>query len=148
LETLDVLAQETIKNRHELRLPFGKGRTSPIAGNDVAFAVSKILLNPEPHIGKIYELTGSKSETLDQMAEDISRGLGIKVIYVNPPLDEWVTKELEPKGLPTHIRQHMKTMAWLHQQNRYDRHTDDFRAITGREPVSVEEWFPRVIKAS
>ncbi|MFL5812572.1 MAG: NAD(P)H-binding protein [Bdellovibrionia bacterium] len=140
IETLFLLSQSAIKNRSELRLPFGKGKTSPIAANDVAFALSTILLNPGPHVGKVYELTGPTSETLDQVAKELSQGLKKELTYVDPPLDEWSQRELAPTGLPLHTRQHLETMAVLHQQNRYDRYTKDFKAITGRDPISIEKW--------
>ena len=52
------LAAAGIRDADELRLPLGNGRTSPISSADVARAVSVILDNPAPHIGKIYNLTG------------------------------------------------------------------------------------------
>jgi NAD(P)H dehydrogenase (quinone) len=139
-----LLAQDTLKKSGELRLPFGSARTSPIAASDVAFAISKILLNPGSHIGKIYELTGAKSQTMNEIAEEYSRGLGKKITYVDIPYNEWLANELDPKGLPEHVRKHIAAMALLHQQNRYDRYTQDFKFITGREPISIEKWVSSV----
>ena len=140
-----LLARDTIKERGELRLPFGSARTSPIAASDVALALTRILLNPEPHIGTVYQLTGAKSETMHEIAEEYSRGLGKKISYVDLPFDEWRIKEFEPKGLPPHVREHIETMAWLHHENYYDRHTQDFKAITGKEPTTVEEWVSQTL---
>ena len=64
-----------LKSDGEMRAPFGSARSSPIAASDVALAVSKILLNPAPHIGKVYQLTGFKSQTMEQIAEEYSRGI-------------------------------------------------------------------------
>jgi uncharacterized protein YbjT (DUF2867 family) len=48
-------ALESIRQSGELKLPFGAGRTSPIAAKDVARVMVEILLNPSPHIGKVCE---------------------------------------------------------------------------------------------
>ena len=114
----------------------------------MALALTKILLNPEPHIGKVYELTGAKSETMREIADEYSRGLGRKITYVDLPFDEWRVKEFEPKGLPPHVREHIQTMAWLHHENRYDRYTQDFKTITGKEPATIEKWVSQVLQAN
>jgi len=55
-------AAESIARERAIRLPFGPGRTSPVACQDVAEVMAAILTNPSPHLGKIYELTGPRSE--------------------------------------------------------------------------------------
>jgi uncharacterized protein YbjT (DUF2867 family) len=35
-----------------------------------------VLANPEPHIGKVYELTGPQSLTMAQFAQEFSGALG------------------------------------------------------------------------
>jgi hypothetical protein len=43
-------------------------------------------------------------------------------------------------GLPEHVASHMKTMAQLHADNRYDRLTHDFEAVIGRPATSIREY--------
>jgi uncharacterized protein YbjT (DUF2867 family) len=128
-----------MKRDGEMRVPFGQARSSPIAASDVALAVSKILLNPSPHIGKVYQLTGPQSQTMDQIAEEYSRGLGKKIRYVDVPFEEW-WKDFASEGFLPHAREHVGAMAALHKQNRYDRYTEDFKDITGRDPITIEKW--------
>jgi uncharacterized protein YbjT (DUF2867 family) len=108
----------------------------------VALAVSTILLDPAPHLGKVYELTGPKSQSMEDIAEEYSRGLGRKVALVNLSLDDWRDQEMGPGRMrfPLHTQEHIGAMALLHQQNRYDRHTEDFKRLTGREPISIAQW--------
>jgi uncharacterized protein YbjT (DUF2867 family) len=136
-----------MKRAGEMRVPFGQARSSPIAASDVALAVSKILLNPPPHIGKIYQLTGPQSQTMEQIAEEYSRGFGKKISYVDIPFEEW-WKEFAPEGFRPHAREHIGAMAALHKQNRYDRYTEDFKDITGRDPITIEEWVSAMMKKS
>ena len=55
-------AAPSLRERNVLALPFGTGRTSPIATSDVARTVAAVLVNPAHRIGEIYELTGPASK--------------------------------------------------------------------------------------
>ena len=53
-----MLGARSVKDRDVLALPFGTGRTSPIAAADVAAVVAAVLRDPADRIGAVYELTG------------------------------------------------------------------------------------------
>jgi uncharacterized protein YbjT (DUF2867 family) len=131
-------AAESIRQSGEIRMPFGSGRTSPIATYDVARVIAEILISPEQHIGKIYELTGPKSQDLYGVAEEYSQALGCPIKYVDVPMDEWAKRQL--KGLPEYVIDHVKTMAIMHKENRYDRLVNTVEEVTGTKPKSVREW--------
>src|SRR5208282_6371738 len=63
-------AAESISRNATIRLPFGTGRTSPIDARDVAEVVATILANPAAHVGKVYELTGQKSQDMTGVAAE------------------------------------------------------------------------------
>jgi NAD(P)H dehydrogenase (quinone) len=134
------LAARSIATDGTIRLPFGSGRTSPVAARDVAAVVATILANPAAHIGKVYELTGPKSGDMKEMAVEYSTALGRKITYVDVPLEQWRDQELRNLNLPEHVFKHLLTMAHLHAANRYDRITHDFEAITGRPALSVRDF--------
>ena len=100
--------------------------------------VAAILVDPAPHIGKTYELTGPRSEDLHGLASEYAAALGRPIRYVGVPLDEWRDKELRASGLPEHVFGHLLTMAKLHAANRYDRLTSDVEAILGRPARPIE----------
>ena len=87
-------AASSIARDGTIRLPFGSGRTSPVAVRDVAAVIAAVLENPSPHIGKIYELTGPRSQDMASMAAEYSEALGRPVTYVDVPLDDWRDQEL------------------------------------------------------
>jgi len=66
-------AAEQIRRDGTIRLPFGSGRTSPVAGLDVAQVIAAVLLDPARHIGKIYELTGPESQDLHAFAAEYGK---------------------------------------------------------------------------
>ena len=134
------LAAPTIRDRGVLVLPFGTGRTSPIAAADVARVVAALLSDPADRIGNVYELTGPEVLDIDGLAEQYSGGLGRPVTGEDVALDEWQREVLASIGLPEHVQQHIATMARLHREDRYNRTTDDVERITGRPAQTVEQY--------
>ncbi|MFD8999389.1 NAD(P)H-binding protein [Streptomyces sp. NPDC059582] len=134
------LAARSIQDNGTIVLPFGSGRTSPVAVDDVARVVATVLRDPAPHVGGVYELTGPRTLDMIEMAEEFSRGLGRTVSYVDMPLDRWRAEVLAKAGLPPHTEQHIATMARLHRENRYDRASDDVERVTGVPARSAEAF--------
>ena len=133
------MAARSIRENGTIALPFGSGRTSPVAVDDVARVVATVLRNPAPHIGHIYELTGPRSVDMTELAAAFTRALDRPVTYVNVPLDRWQAG-LSRLGLPPHTEQHVATMAKLHRDNRYDRTADGVERVTGIPPQSIEAF--------
>jgi len=133
------LAAAGVRDSDALVLPLGGGRTAPISAVDVASAVALVLNEPAPHIGRIYNLTGSESADLTHFAKIFSEALGRTITYRDVPVDAW-TGKLREAGFPAHVLAHFAAMARLHQQGRYDRMTDDYTRLTGRAPTSMREF--------
>ncbi|MEV5750688.1 NAD(P)H-binding protein [Actinoallomurus sp. NPDC052308] len=138
-----VLAARSIAERDTIELPFGRGRTSPIAAEDVARVVTAVLDDPGPHIGQVYELTGPRSQDMTGVAEEFSGALRRHISYVDVSPDEWADKVLSRAELGSHVEQHLATMARLHRRHRYDRSTRTVERITGRPAQSIEEFVAR-----
>jgi uncharacterized protein YbjT (DUF2867 family) len=134
------LAAPSVRERDVLALPFGVGRTLPVAGSDVARVVTAVLMDPADRIGDVYELTGPTNLDIDGLAAQYSRALNRPITGTDIPHDTWVTEVLLPLNLPAHVQQHLETMARLHREGRYDRATDDVRNITGARPLTVEQY--------
>ena len=134
-----MLAARSIRETGQLALPFGAGRTSPVAASDVAEVVTAVLYAPEQHIGAVYELTGPATLDVDEIAEQYTQALGRPVTAVRPSFDEFLGL-LDQVGLPPHLQQHIATMARLHREDRYNRSTHDFEDITGHAPLSVRQY--------
>jgi NAD(P)H dehydrogenase (quinone) len=133
-----VVAAESILEDNTIRLPFGEGRTSPIAAHDVAEVVATVLAEPSPHIGKVYELTGPVSQDMHGVANEYSHALGRSIMYVDVPFEEW-KDSMRTRGFPEHVRDHLVTMARLHADNHYDRLTHDVDQLLHRPATSITE---------
>ena len=134
-----VLARRSVRERDVLALPFGAGRTSPIAAEDVARVVVALLRNP-PQAGQVYGLTGPQVLDLKGLAEQYSRALGRPISAEDIPYDDWVHQYVRNSGLADLVQQHLATVARLHRENRYDRSTHDVEQVTGQPPQTVEQY--------
>jgi len=134
-----MVAARSIRETGQLILPFGTGRTSPVASNDVAEVVTAVLLAPQDHLGAVYELTGPTTLDIDELAAQYAQALDRPVAAVSPPDDDWL-KVLDQVGLDPHTRQHIATMAELHRQGRYNRSTRDVETITGHPAQTVRQY--------
>jgi uncharacterized protein YbjT (DUF2867 family) len=139
LESLISLAAQTVRNRGRIEVPFGRGKTSPVAAADVARVVAAVLADPGPHLGQIYELTGPRSQDMDGVALEFSDALNREVTYSDIPAEDWA-RELKKVGLPEHLTRHLVAMGELHRAGRYDRLTDGVERLTGRPAISVREF--------
>jgi uncharacterized protein YbjT (DUF2867 family) len=142
LQSFNLLTAESIARDGTIRLAFGQGKTSPVDAHDVAQVIATILASPQGHVGKIYELTGPRSQDLHSLAAEYSAALGRAVRYIDVPFDQW-RDDLKSSGLPEHTFQHILTMARLHAANRYDRLTHDIETITGTPATSVRDFVAR-----
>jgi NAD(P)H dehydrogenase (quinone) len=136
-------AAESIAEGGTIRLPFGSGRTSPVDVRDVAEVIAAVLASPMAHIGKVYELTGPRSQDMHAVAAEYSDALRRTITYIDVPLERWRDQELRRRNLPDHVFEHLLTMARLHAANRYDRLTHDVEAITGRPATGVRDFVAR-----
>lgn len=140
------LVRRGVKKHDELQLPFGDGRTSPISAEDVARVAAEILLRPQGHAGKIYDLTGEKSQDLHGVAEEYGRALGRPVRYKDIDFEQWKA-EIDDLPIPPHLANHLLTMGRLHADNRYDRLTSTVKDLTGEPPLGIEAFARKYAKA-
>src|SRR6266436_9109769 len=93
------LTGPSVRDRSRIELPFGRGKTSPVATADVARVIATVLAEPGPHLGKIYELTGPRSQDMDGVAREYADALNREITYTDIPPEEW-ERELQMAGLP------------------------------------------------
>jgi len=134
-----IFTSDSVRASNQIRLPFGEGKTSPVSVQDVAYVFATLLADPKPHIGKIYHLTGPQSENMHFFAREYSTALDRTITFVDIPVETW-REGLLKRGLPIHLVNHLATMADLHRAGRYDRMSDDVLTLTGRQPLSVQEF--------
>ena len=129
----------TVRDRSRIELPFGRGKTSPVATTDVARVIAAVLVDPEPYLGQLLELTGPSSQDMDGVAREYSEALNREVAYSDIPPADW-EQRLKKAGMPEYLVHHLMTMAELNRAGRYDRMTESVQRVTGRPAISVREF--------
>ena len=133
------LTGPSVRERSRIELPFGRGKTNPVAAADVARVVAAVLADPAPHLGRIYELTGPRSLDMNGIAREYSDALNRDVTYQDIAPEDW-ERELKKLGLPEHLTRHLVALAELNRAGRYDRLADGVQRVSGRPPMSVREF--------
>jgi NAD(P)H dehydrogenase (quinone) len=133
------LTGPSVRDRSRIELPFGRGKTSPVSTADVARVIATVLADPAQHLGRIYELTGPRSQDMDGVAREYSDALNREVTYVDIPPEDW-ERGLKNAGFPEHLTHHLVTMAELNRAGRYDRMADGVERVTGRPATGVREF--------
>jgi uncharacterized protein YbjT (DUF2867 family) len=133
------LTSSSVRGRSRIELPFGRGKTSPVAATDVARVVATVLADPGPHVSRVYQLTGPRSQDMHEIAQEYSEALNREVTYSDIASEDW-ERELRKAGLPEHLTKHLITMAELNRAGRYDRMADGVERVTGRPAMSVREF--------
>jgi uncharacterized protein YbjT (DUF2867 family) len=133
------LTGPTVRERGRIELPFGRGKTNPVSTDDVARVVAAVLADPAPHLGRIYELTGPRSQDMDGVAREYSDALNREITYSDIPPEDW-ERGLKKMGLPEHLTKHLVTIAELNRANRYDLLADGVERVTGRPAMSVRDF--------
>lgn len=131
-----------IRTEGALKLPFGTGKTSPIAAYDVARVVAEVLHDPAPHVGLVHDLTGPDCEDLHGIAARFARALDKPIRYDDVLPGPW-EDGLRATAASPHLAAHLSAMAALHRENRYDRLTDTVERLTGTPAMSIEHFVGR-----
>jgi uncharacterized protein YbjT (DUF2867 family) len=139
LESFLQLAAPSVRDRDRIELPFGRGKTSPVASADVARVIAAVLSDPTPHLGLIYELTGPQSQDMDGVAREFSDALNREITYFDVRPEEWEQK-LKTQHIPEHLAGHLLAMGELHRAGRYDRRADGVQRVAGGPPMSITEF--------
>src|SRR5205807_1156293 len=126
------------------RVYFGVSVSAGFLGASVTLAavarvVAAVLADPGPHLGRIYELTGPRSQDMHGVAREYSDALNREITYSDIPPEDW-ERELKGAGLPDHLTRHLVTMAGLNRAGRYDRMADSVERVTSRPAMSVREF--------
>jgi uncharacterized protein YbjT (DUF2867 family) len=138
----------TIKEDDTIRLPFGLGKTAPVATVDVSDVCVEILSNPAGHAGKSYELTGAERKDMHGFADDISAVLARPIQYVPGTLEEFRKNmyKLMPQ-ITDHAALHLTNLAMQNAGDRYIAEvTHDVerllgrKATTFRQVIETEAW--------
>ena len=111
-----------------IRGPAGDGRVAAVAQDDIAAVAAAVLLNPGPHAGATYSLTGPQALSLDEVAATLTAELGRSVRYQPETLEQAYASRAS-YGAPD-----WQVDAWV----------STYTAIAGGEVAGVTDDVPRL----
>jgi uncharacterized protein YbjT (DUF2867 family) len=127
-----------IRDRGEIYVPAGKGRTNFVDAADIAEAAAVCLTTPG-HDGKAYEITGSEALTYEQVAGILSAACGRTITYSRPSARQFKAR-MKEAGHPSEFVSVMASIYALAKFGMASGTTDDFEELTGRKPTTMAEW--------
>jgi NAD(P)H dehydrogenase (quinone) len=130
----------SIKNDGKIVLPFAADL--PLAFIDVrdtGAVGARVLLDPVPHLGKIYEFTGAVSN-FAEFAEVFSQVLGRRISYVAVTTEQ-AEQGMKARGMPDWLITHQLTAAQIAAKGGISaERTDPIRNIVHRAPITTKQF--------
>lgn len=140
-ENVRALVGRGVAEQNIAFLPWGDDNTViPLAGaEDIARVAATLLADPNVPSENVFPLV-TETQTVGEIVETLSRALGRPIRYVPITDEQWVQAvkgRINPHAVDhlTHLWQYFR------KGERRFRTTDTVRAVTGRKPQTLEEFF-------
>jgi len=121
-----------------IHLPAADARISHIDARDIARVAARVLTT-SGHEGKAYELSGPHDLSYREVAGVLSRVLGTQIRYV-ALTDDAARAHLLATGMPDFHVDHLIDLFRAYRDGAGAAVTFDVRSVTGRDPVSFEQF--------
>jgi uncharacterized protein YbjT (DUF2867 family) len=128
----------SIKGAGEFYLPLGDAKQSLVDVRDIA-AVAVAALTAKGHEGKVYDITGPQALSMSDVAATISRVLGRPVKYVSVPLQA-AEDSMRASGMPAWNASAVRELYGVFATGQYARTTDTIEKVTGKKPITLEQF--------
>lgn len=130
----------SIKNESKMVLPFPADLPFAFVDvRDTGAVGARVLLDPAPHVGKIYEFTGARSN-LAEFAGIFSQVLGRKITYVAIPFEQ-AEQAMKTRGMPDWLIDHQRTAGQIAANGGLATEvTEPIRNIVGRAPLTTKQF--------
>jgi uncharacterized protein YbjT (DUF2867 family) len=139
MQNFTTTLHKDLANKKKIFLPAGNAKFTLVDVTDIGNVTADILTDVAVHKNKAYELTSSTKLTFAEMAQQLSRGLGVEITYTSPNLLKFYfakRKENIPAG-------YILVLIMLHYFPRFQKEpaiTDCIKKITGIEPLEFDAF--------
>lgn len=137
-QNLDTTHRVEIRDRSEIFVPAGYGRTSFVDVRDLAAVGVKALLGELPP-NQAYPLTGAEVLTYDEVGRMLSEELGRPIRYANPSMLKFVLQKRR-EGVPWAFALVMLGLYTTCKLGLAARVTPDLGELLGRPPISMRQY--------
>ena len=140
-ENVRALVSRSVAEQNAAFLPWGDAKTViPLAGaEDVARVAATLLANSGAPSQNVYPLV-SETPTVQEIIQTLGRAIGRPIRYVAITDEQWT--ETVKEQINRHALDHLTHLWQYFRNSKEDRQaTDAIRAVTGRNPQTLEEFF-------
>jgi uncharacterized protein YbjT (DUF2867 family) len=128
-----------IRRENTLYLSQGDGKASLVDARDVADVAAEVLMDPGPHAGRIYDITGAKALTNQDVVEIVSKAAEKDVTYV--PIDDSMAEMgMLQMNLPEWIIDKMMSLHRFIREGHATPVSNTVIQLAGREPLTFEQF--------
>ena len=138
MQNLSTTHAADIRERDEVFVPAGRGKTNFIDASDVARAAAVVLTMPG-HLGKAYELTGSEALTYAEVAQVLSEVCGREITYPSPSAREFKSR-MKASGCDAEFVSVMGSIYLIAKLGMAAGTTTELQRLIGRPPTTLREW--------
>lgn len=122
-----------------IRGPAGDGRVASVCRADVARCAVAVLSEPEAHRDRTYELTGPASLSLHEVAEVMTSVTGQQTTFYDESVEEAHASRARWSPPPWQMEAWVSTYLAI-ADGSLAAVSDDVAEITGREPLSLQDF--------
>jgi NAD(P)H dehydrogenase (quinone) len=122
-----------------LRRCGGSAACTYISREDLGLSAATMLASAERE-NRILNETMERSYTGDEVADAISRCFGKPVRYESVPPEDWPAYMTDNWGMPPSLAASTVGTMRAIEAGQFDMTTDDYRSVTGRSPLTLDEF--------
>ncbi|MGS0687566.1 SDR family oxidoreductase [Nakamurella sp. GG22] len=142
-QNLSTTHRTDIRDRDEIFVPAGRGRTAFVDTDDVAAVAVEALLHPAEHAGKAWTPTGSAALTYDEVAQALTATLDRPIRYARPGAVRYAWHARRTLGMPLAMVLVTTAIYTSARLGLAAGLTDDVQTVLGREPHGIDEFASR-----
>lgn len=138
MQNLETVHLAGIRERDEIAVPAGLGKSSFIDVNDIGEAIARIVLS-EGHLGKGYALTGQQPLDFGQVAGALTATLDRTIRYRRIGAPRFILEKLR-SGEPLGLTLVMTALYTVQLLGKAATATDQLQALIDRSPARLEHY--------
>lgn len=129
----------SIQEQGAFYFALGDAKLPMIDVRDIGDAAAKVLVEPAPHVGKVYTLTGPAAVSMHEVAATMGASVGKPVKYIPVPVAQAV-EQMQKFGADDYTIAAMGDYLAAYSVGWQSSPTAHFKQITGKEPRSLNDF--------
>jgi NAD(P)H dehydrogenase (quinone) len=124
--------------------PAGDARVNFVARQDIAKAIARVLMNPDPHRNKTYEITSGASYTFTEIA-DLITGITLKPVVYSAISPDAMREGMKQAGMEASLISLIASGAEGIRKGEFDITDDSLGMLLDRKPADLKDVLPGLL---